>query len=373
MSTGATTTVDVQLTKLATTDVSVQVVMAGSTTPIENAQVALLGPDGYRFEGTSDATGEVAIDDVFELSYDVVGAQWGYRYALLEGQSVDGSTGTITIELEEGYEDDFELDLGWTTVGSTLLGGSWDQDEPADFGDAGIWSPTADVADDIGTKCYLTGNDDINDFVYGGSVSLLSPKFDAAAYTEPVIDFSYWILNADILGNAGDDGVIVKLNTPGGTTVIDTLVGQDPPAPLWQEVSYNLVDYITPDAETRLIIEAAANGDFYVFDDLLEVAIDAFEVREGYVSGIDVPVAAQENLYPNPTGAETTIELSNPISGSATLTIYGLTGKRYADVAVTINDGLVRFDATELRSGVYLYDLTDNGARLATGKFAVSR
>ena len=71
--------------------------------------------------------------------------------------------------------------------------------------------------------------------------------------------------------------------------------------------------------------------------------------------------------YPNPFNPSTEIRFSITRSGSTTLKVYDLMGR---EVSTLVNETLVpgaysvKFDATNLSSGTYLYVLTSGGMRL---------
>jgi hypothetical protein len=88
-------------------------------------------------------------------------------------------------------------------------------------------------------------------------------------------------------------------------------------------------------------------------------------IKESVASGVaqqgDIPlVYTLEQNYPNPFNPTTTIKFSLPKTSNATLTVYNILGQKVA----TLFDGrmnagvqAVRFDATMLSSGVYIYRL----------------
>ena len=90
-------------------------------------------------------------------------------------------------------------------------------------------------------------------------------------------------------------------------------------------------------------------------------SIQRYNVPTSIVS-TDTPLQFTLNQnYPNPFNPSTTISFSVPQSGQVSLTIYDLLGRR---VATLVNEELnagnynVKFDASQLSSGVYVYRLT---------------
>lgn len=92
-----------------------------------------------------------------------------------------------------------------------------------------------------------------------------------------------------------------------------------------------------------------------------------------WASGFDVPTGVNENSYiiptkyalyqnyPNPFNPSTKISFSLPTRSNVTLTIYNLMGQKVATlVNETMNAGnyTVQFNASNLASGVYFYQLT---------------
>jgi hypothetical protein len=71
--------------------------------------------------------------------------------------------------------------------------------------------------------------------------------------------------------------------------------------------------------------------------------------------------------YPNPFNPSTQISFSIIRSGATTLKVYDLMGR---EVSTLVNETLapgaysVKFDATKLSSGTYVYVLTSGGMRL---------
>jgi hypothetical protein len=78
------------------------------------------------------------------------------------------------------------------------------------------------------------------------------------------------------------------------------------------------------------------------------------------VPGIATTFALQQN-YPNPFNPSTKIEFTIPATSLVTMKVFNILGQ---EVATLVNESLnvgthrVRFDATNLASGVYIYKIT---------------
>jgi hypothetical protein len=84
--------------------------------------------------------------------------------------------------------------------------------------------------------------------------------------------------------------------------------------------------------------------------------------------GVPEKVILHQN-YPNPFNPRTTIEFGLPHAGYVTLKVYNVLGEEVATLVDGLREagyGSIRFDATGLASGMYLY-------RLITGNYAATR
>ena len=91
------------------------------------------------------------------------------------------------------------------------------------------------------------------------------------------------------------------------------------------------------------------------------------DVKDYFQAGNPVDFELQQN-FPNPFNPETKISFSLPKSGFVSLKVYDLLGK---EVAVLVSEDLaqgshsVSFDASQLPSGVYVYQLQTDGVKLS--------
>ena len=157
-------------------------------------------------------------------SYNILVGKWGYVTRLLSDTSfVEGTPVTLTVVLQPGYQDEFILDLGWTTT-STAVAGNWERGEPeATTLNSTIAQLGEDVDDDLGELCYATGlaagnGVGAND-VDGGVVTLLSPLFDLRSDSNAIIGFDYHFFNG---GGASppNDTLVVTLSNGADTLVL---------------------------------------------------------------------------------------------------------------------------------------------------------
>ncbi|MCR9131577.1 MAG: T9SS type A sorting domain-containing protein [bacterium] len=88
--------------------------------------------------------------------------------------------------------------------------------------------------------------------------------------------------------------------------------------------------------------------------------------EEENISGIPAGYVLEQN-YPNPFNPSTNIEFSINEPGAVSLKVYDMTGREVAsliDGRMNAGSHTVRFDASNLSSGVYIYVMQSNGVRL---------
>ena len=142
--------------------------------------------------------------ELIASDYTYTIGQWGYHTARFPIQS---TTQDLSFELERGYRDEFELDLGWLTF-SDAISGDWVREVPIPtFSTEVPIAPGSDDPSDIGEKCYVTGNggggagtDDVDE----GTVVLVSPNFNVSEMVDPTVQYMYWYANSSGDGPIND-------------------------------------------------------------------------------------------------------------------------------------------------------------------------
>lgn len=376
LSPGVVTNLDVVLDPLPVTSVSGTVYNADGSAPVPNAEVRFTHPD-FEFETTAGPDGTYSIDSVFEVEYDVLAGAWNWVTAQ---QTVDlgSASSVVDFNLEAGIYDGFDFEFGWTPLGGTWLGGFWERAEPLGFdpGYGFLITPVED-ADDVGATCYVTGNDNANDFVHAGSASLRSPAFDPRDLTRPTLRFSAWVFNRDFVLANSNDFLLVRISGAGDVATLDTIRPGASLLPMWREFEYEIGDFSGLGPDTRVLFVASADGtpgDPGSIIDVLEVGLDHFRVEEfEQPSGVEAPVLAAPKLFPNPNPGAATIRLKGVADGPAEMQVYGLTGREHGSYRVDVRNGEFQFADRNLHEGIFLYELRRSGTVLAHGRFQVAR
>jgi choice-of-anchor B domain-containing protein len=281
---GVLTILNVQLDPIASFVVSGQAVKASDGTAVPGAKIFLDGEQSD-FEGVADGNGNFTIS-VFGGEYDLYAGAWGYKTRLISGLVVDNTTEPVVVELEKGYQDDFILDLGWTTTQSSSSG-FWEKGEPVgtDF-NGDLANTDSDISGDLGDQCYITGNGGGaagDDDVDNGVVTLTSPVMDLTGYDQPVLRYNAWFFNGGGNG-APNDHFEVRVSN-GTQTVVAENITQSGSA--WRPQSViNLGALLPITNNMRVIFETS---DLQGSGHIVEAAVDAFLV-ENFQTGS--PVAA---------------------------------------------------------------------------------
>ncbi|MBK9723220.1 MAG: hypothetical protein IPO78_16725, partial [Saprospiraceae bacterium] len=80
---------------------------------IQDAKIALYNTD-FKYSISTDQNGFAQIQDVYENQWSLVVGKWAYQQEALLDFKLNQNQ-IIEIALSKAYEDDFILDLGWTT------------------------------------------------------------------------------------------------------------------------------------------------------------------------------------------------------------------------------------------------------------------
>ncbi|MFT6810629.1 MAG: choice-of-anchor B domain-containing protein [Saprospiraceae bacterium] len=248
-----------------------------SGNPIANAVVKIKVEETI-FENSTDQEGLYSIP-LYGGHSEILAAAWGYK-GLQERLSIEDNI-QKDIVLEEGYEDDFFADLGWSISGDALSG-MWERGVPIPTVFNGFFSnPNKDVPNDLGESCYVTGNqsptasvDDVDD----GTTTLTSPNILISEYDDPIIKLSTWFYNEGGSG-PGNDTMQISLITSHDTILTNSIVYVTDTETVWSEpVEIKLLDFIEDRDSVKLQISVS---DLLPNGHIVEAGIDAFSLREG--------------------------------------------------------------------------------------------
>lgn len=296
MVSGETTELNIQLEAIEGFKVNIQAVDAETGAPIPNVEVRVEHPL-KEIAVKSGESGMAVFDLVYEENYQVIVGKWGYVSAAFEDIFLDGNTGTLTLELQKGFYDDFTFDFGWT-VKSDASNGIWERGKsiPSLFSGQFI-TPEGDFPNDIGSFCYVTGNGtSFSNNVNDGFTTLQSPIFDASIFENPQLDYQRWYYLQNSNFFQSDDTLYVYLSNGIDTVTLETIVNNDVAEAKWNAQHFLVREWIEPTDEMQLFFEVNDDGAGH----LVEAAFDLFHLKEG------PPV-------PNPSLAATVVQGCSPL------------------------------------------------------------
>lgn len=272
---GEITLLDVQLGAAAQVSLSGQIVKEETGQPVANAFVRFSSSDGI-FQATTGSDGTFNFPNVFVGDYEVVAGAWGCLH-FADNLNVDGDS-PITIELAEGFQDDFFTDFGWVLQNEGATTGDWEFGNPigATFNNA-LSNPEDDTPDDIGVQCYVTGNGGGNggaNDIDGGNTQLISPVMDLSNYTVPVLTFSYWFYNEGGQGGPPNDEVEIRMSN--GTDEVVIFNNTESNSQWIDSPEFVISNFITLTDNMTLIVESGDQDPGHI----VEAGFDKFLITE---------------------------------------------------------------------------------------------
>ena len=189
--------------------------IAGVAVVIEN--------DDFTFTGQTDVNGELVFNNFYPGSYNVYVGKWGFVEYCSNLELIDGSSLTYVVQLEEGYADLFNLDLGWTVSGNAP-DGVWERANPVGTNYQGDLCNPEDDSQDCGDKAYVTGNAGTNagsDDVDQASTTITSPviSLNSGLNVNWFVQMELWWFNSG--GNsAPNDSLRVQLSDGNNVSTI---------------------------------------------------------------------------------------------------------------------------------------------------------
>ena len=328
---GQVTILNIEMTPLEAITLEGQVNnKAGAGIP--NAVVEL-NSEFYEYNATADANGAFSIENFYSSDYELIGGKWGFK-TNLSNRKIDGNGTEILIELEEGYEDNFLLDLGWTVSGEPDKG-DWVREVPEGAFLVGntvsvYLSPNLDVPEDEGNYCLVTGNGgEINSVSLQGLTRIVSPTVDMTNWNNPLASFYYWFASFEgaVLGSpvAGEAYLDFKMYNGKDTVLIERFDSNPIEFPEWKEETFKILDYISLSSEMEFIFEATGVR----LQDFDEAAVDFFRTWDSNPDGSqNLHLVSDFTAWPNPFIDNFTIRYDIGALANAELIIYDMLGKK---------------------------------------------
>ncbi len=331
------------LVPIPPTPIQINVVEAGSLTPIIGANVLVEVPQ-MSVESLTNGFGEAAMNIYYPGSNLVSVGKWGYVTKCSQ-LTINSGGPVITIELQKGYYDDFVFDNSWSTV-ATAQTGLWERAVP--FEGFTTVSPEVDAFFDCGNQCYITGNastysaniDDVHD----GEVKLISPVMDLTNYTSPYLNFEYWFYN--YFGPLAVDDTLRVLVSNGVLSVEVFKEGNTGTIQNWKYKSVLISDFL-PITSTMRVTFQTSDLDSNV--NITEAAIDYFSIN-------NLPTAATTEtsinsfdleLFPNPVSDK--LNMKSKFIGQVQL----FNSMGVLILTVQKETELIEIDINNLDSGLY--------------------
>ncbi|MCB0561144.1 MAG: choice-of-anchor B family protein [Phaeodactylibacter sp.] len=363
---GVLVEVEVELAPISSFALAGQAIRDADGQPVPGAKILAVGGI-LSYEATADGDGNFSLPGVVEDNYTIYAGAWGYRYAQINDVVLSGNT-NVTIELQEGYQDDFFFDYGWSTDSDGATAGFWELGVPVPTTNQGAFvSPDGDYPNDLGTECYTTGigGDQPGSFdVDGGRVILTSPPMDLTGYQNPLFTGRFWFYNGGPFGPPND---YFSIRVSNGTDEVEIYTTTSSLS-FWRPINeIKLVEFITLTDNVRLIFETsddAANGNW------VEAAVDQILVEEGEpITGLDdLAVDGSVNVFPNPFGQAATLsyELAESFN-RASLQVYNAYGQKVQQMELPNQNGQVQL-GQNLANGIYWVKLEADGRMVETVK-----
>ncbi len=348
LSNGVITNIDVQLYSGNT--VAITGTVSSGNLALEGALVQLTSStDQYNFNTNSNGAFDKC--NIVTGTYDVIVSKWGYKTYCASGVSITAS-GNLEYTLENGYYDDFILDLDWS-VSSLSSSGRWERGDPIGTidGDNNLASPEDDATNtDCGNTAYVTGNGGgsfFDDDIDNGKTTLTSPIFNLTSYNDPYISFYTWFVNNG--GNTAPNDYLSVSITNGTSTVELLSVDTSDTMYEWVYHNFRLNDFIAKGSNMNVIVEASDDDP----GNIVEAGFDVFQVVDSAATGIDQQVIAEQEqliVFPNPFIKPIQIELAGN-TGIDKIVITDILGKEVVSV-LTAYQSTLQMDL-EVEPGVY--------------------
>ncbi len=365
---GQTTNLDVELVPVSSAVDLAGIVQDAQGNSVEGVSVVVYN-EAISYNFITDASGNFERCGIPSGTYEVSVSKWGYKPVCLPSTVIDASNTNLSYSLIEGYEDNFENDLGWV-VETTASSGDWERGIPNGSAqdDGTLSNPDTDAATDCGEKAYITGNNMTNnpweDDIDDGITVLKSPLFNVDGYGSAQLSFSHWFSSFNSQGNNPlNDYMDVKISD-GNQTV--TLMFRDATSTMseWLSDTYTLSDYVNTTLPLQLIVTAVDIPE----GNITEAGFDDFKVFDAALSQKEVSTKTNVIFYPNPSSGLLNYSFANATSTTKYIQIRNILGEVVLQEPIISMEGQIN-SANGLATGTYQVSVYDNNIKVATQKW----
>ena len=357
---GEITTLDVQLENVE---------ISGTVTdkegnPLKNANVFIENLDeNVQTTTITDDDGNWVTRAREDLEYSIYAAKWGYKGAVQDIEFVAGIT--VDFALDEGYEDDFFTDLGWSVSG-TANAGIWEIAKPSFiFGSGQTTQTSSDIPTDLGNTYYVTGasgtSQGAND-VDNGSTILTSEPMDFTGFDR--VDFSYYVWFANVSGQSEPNDFLTVSVTNGIETIELTRIDQNGSS--WSPRIETFVDntQMELNADMRIIVYVEDESPGHV----VEAGFDEFKAEGSNITSTVETAHLGLSVYPNPANKMITLTSETAWEGEKKITIIDNSGK--VVLRRNLTDPRMNIDLQDLPTGMYTLQVIGQNKRSETKQFS---
>lgn len=347
-----TVTLDAQLVPSTPFDITMTIVDSATGNPIPNAKVFIDDHIQYSGAYTADANGVVLFNQIYTSSYSIYAGSWGHKTRKISNQQLNPNTTGLSVALPKGYYDDFFFDFAWTVTGNASTG-IWERGVPVGTINSNSASNAgADVVNDIGLTCFVTGNGGGNaadDDVDNGSSILTSPQFDLSASYDPRINCYTWFYDGGGSGTP-NDSLSLFISNGDSTKLVAFSFADTSLMSQWLFHDFRIKDFVQPSANMHFIVRTA---DQSASGNICEGGLDLFTVIDTatFNSVNELQIADYKlQIYPNPVGSQLAV-YSKQYAGNAII-IFDLAGRVLMHQNISGNE--MKIDVSDLAEGIYL-------------------
>lgn len=273
----------------------------------------------FTYNGTTDNNGIITFHNFYPGTYVINAGKWGLIEFCDTSELIDGSILSYVIDLDSGYADLFNLDLGWTVSGAAP-DGVWERGNPNGTTYSGAFSNPEDDAQDCGNSAYVTGNaggqvgaDDVDQ----AETILLSPYIDLG---NNMSDFGFeldvWWFNSGGQNNPNDSLLIYIIDDVQEELIFEYTEANS--GMQWLTV----FGHIPLNLDRHNLRLKVYTADWQSFGgNLVEAGIDNFKVFTILNSNLSQDI--KFNIYPNPSNGDFIIDTDFNYNTIEIIDMYG--------------------------------------------------